>query len=228
MRRRGLKPVVDLHITCRSHRNARGLESDSLCVRRFSERNEQVRSLDRLPGHAADRAVQRHCPTRPARDALDIGIRDERNPFSAEHRCHGCCDVGVLAHQQPLSLLTDRDSRSKAGHRLGELERDVAAAQDEQVFRQGVEVEKFDMGHSRRRLEPREVRLRGEGAEVEEHPVGAHHARPTLIQRHFDGTFTDELAAAHYQFGAACLEPSLVHRNQAVNHGALARLHFGH
>ena len=81
-------------------------------------------------------------------------------------------NVLVLTGCQPRPLLDDGDLGTEAPVHLGELERDVAAADDDEMFRQRVQVEDSDVGHVVDVGEPRHVRHHGPAADVEEDLVG--------------------------------------------------------
>ncbi len=67
---------------------------------------------------------------------------DDRDAFVGENLLDGRGDVGVFTWRKPRSPpLEHGDARAEPAIHLGELEADVAAADDHQMFGQGVEFE---------------------------------------------------------------------------------------
>ena len=54
-------------------------------------------------------------------------------------------DVGVFPFEQLFPALNDRDAAAEAAHRLGKFQADIAAANDDQMLRQSLQFERFDM-----------------------------------------------------------------------------------
>ena len=81
-------------------------------------------------------------------------------------------DVLVLARGQPRTLLDDGDLGAEAPVHLRELQRDVAAADDDEMLGHGVEFEDADVGQVVDVGQPRHVGHHGPPADVEEDPVG--------------------------------------------------------
>jgi hypothetical protein len=73
----------------------------------------------------------------------------------------GLRDVAILAMGQGAVPLDDCHAAAEPPHRLGQLESDVAAAQDEEVLRDAVQFEGLDvchrprLGEARDRVDPR-------------------------------------------------------------------------
>src|SRR5260221_5806198 len=55
-------------------------------------------------------------------------------------------NVLVLAMDQPRVALNNRHPASEATHGLGQLEPNIATTQDEEMFRNAVQIQCFDMG----------------------------------------------------------------------------------
>ena len=71
-------------------------------------------------------------------DAFGTGL--DRDIFCGEDVTHALRHVGILASDDLRSLLDDRYARTETAIGLRELEADVAAADDHQVFRQHVQM----------------------------------------------------------------------------------------
>ena len=77
-------------------------------------------------------------------------------------------DVGVFVGDQARTLLDHGDLRAETAEGLGELEADVAAADHDQVFGQGVEREEGAVVQRPHPIDAGQVRDGGAGADVEE------------------------------------------------------------
>ena len=69
------------------------------------------------------------------------------DPLVAEQLQYRRADVSVFAAGQLLPLLDDGHPRAEAAHGLRQFQPDIAAAQDDQVLGQPVQVQQFDVGH---------------------------------------------------------------------------------
>jgi hypothetical protein len=104
-------------------------------------------------------------------------------------------DVRVLTCDQPVALLDDRDPAAEPTVDLGELEPDIAAADDDQMRWQGLECQQGRVVQVRHVPHPGEIRGRGAPADIDEdlgrfnhlamhrHPVRAGEAAMPLEHR---------------------------------------------
>ncbi len=114
-------------------------------------------------------------PVVPLDDPHGGGAQVDVDALGLEDVLDGGGDVLVLARGQPRTLLDDGDPRTEPAIHLGELERDVTAADDHQMLGQDVEVEDADVGEVVDVGQPRDVRYHGPATDVEEDPVGLEH-----------------------------------------------------
>ena len=98
-------------------------------------------------------------PVAARREADAFGMGADADALVLEDAAHGLGDVGVLAADDLRALLDDGDLGAEAAEGLGELEADVAAADDDEVAGQLVE------GEQRAVVEGRDVADAGEVGE---------------------------------------------------------------
>ena len=118
-------------------------------------------------GSAPSRGVTSK-PLSRLRNEIAVGVEFDGDALVLEDLLDGGRDVLVLAGCQPRALLDDGDLGAEAPVHLGELERDVAAADDDEMFRQRVEVEDADVGQVVDVGQTRHVGHDGTAADVEE------------------------------------------------------------
>ena len=80
-----------------------------------------------------------------AGDRCDGRIEEDLDTFVVEECRDACAYVGIFAMKECGVAFQDGDPATEAAHRLCELEADVAAAENEDVFGERVEFERFDM-----------------------------------------------------------------------------------
>ena len=127
------------------------------------------------------------------------------NAFVAQDPTDFLRDVGILAAHQLRPGFDDGHFGAEAAIGLRQFEAGIAAADHDQMRRQDVELERFDMGQRFRRLEARNIGNGGMRSHVQEHLVADQRARSSVIQAHFDRLRRDEAPRPHDQFGAAFL-----------------------
>ena len=115
-------------------------------------------------------------PVAVRREADALGAGAHRDAFGGEDLADRLGDVGVLVGDQARTLLDHGDGGAEAAEGLGELEADVAAADDDQVLGQGVEGEQRAVGQRGDPVDAGQVRHRGAGADVEEDAPGGERA----------------------------------------------------
>lgn len=104
-------------------------------------------------------------------DSHVVGTNDNVDAFGLQDLSDGGRDVLVLAGSQPRSPLDDGDRSTETTVHLGELQRDVAAADDDQMLWQRVEFEDGNVGQEIDVGKPRDVRSHRAATDVEEYPV---------------------------------------------------------
>ena len=82
-------------------------------------------------------------PNAPGALLLDLmrrGCGQDRDPLLAQNLRDFVGDIFILTHQQAAIVLNERDLAAKAAKHLCELQPDVAAPDDKQVFRECVQL----------------------------------------------------------------------------------------
>ena len=125
-------------------------------------------------------------------------------------------------------MLDDRDAAAEAPHRLGEFQADVAAAEDDEVLGQALQVQGFDVRHRPGVGKPGHVGDAGAGADVDEDALAAQQPRAAGVQRHLHRFRFREPRFAHDQFRAAGLELAEMKLHQLVDHLPFAASDAGH
>src|SRR5206468_3524710 len=99
-------------------------------------------------------------------------------------------------------MLDDRHAATEATVRLGQFETDIATPEYDQMWRQVVEIQSLNIGERLGSLEARNTRDCRMRADVEEHLVTRQHARPAVIQAHFECFRRNKAPSSHDQFGS--------------------------
>ena len=77
------------------------------------------------------------------------GICHSDDAFILEELRHGFGNILVLAVEQAIIALHDGDTAAQTTHRLGKFQPDIAATENQQMFRDDVELQRFDMSERR-------------------------------------------------------------------------------
>src|SRR5262245_10892061 len=125
-------------------------------------------------------------------------------------------------------MLEDRHTATEATISLSEFEADVPASEHNQMWRQIVEFQRFNICEGPGGLEARNGRNGRARSDVEEHLVAYEHARPAVIQVHLKSFRCHEAPSSHDQFGATRLVVLQVGGNLALDHVALALANLLH
>src|SRR5258708_29316235 len=83
---------------------------------------------------------QLHAPTAELLNLLRRRSGQDRDSILAQNLRYGVTHVFILAHKQARTALNERDLAAKATKHLSELQRDVAATDDEQMFGERVQL----------------------------------------------------------------------------------------
>ncbi len=108
-------------------------------------------------------------------EADAFGVQSDLDPLAFEHFSHGVGDVGVVAGDQAWALFDHGDPGAEATVDLGELEPDVAAADDDQVVGHLVELHHARAGEGVHVADTGHVGDPGASADVQEDPLGLEH-----------------------------------------------------
>jgi len=101
-----------------------------------------------------------------------LGVEADFDAFALEDVEYGGGDVFVFVEDEAFGALDDGDLGAEAAVHLAELDADVAAADDDEVFRDGVERKKAGVGEVGDFVYAGEVGDRGATANVEEDLFG--------------------------------------------------------
>ncbi len=112
--------------------------------------------------------------------------------------------VGILSGHHLGPGLDDRHFAAETTIGLRQFKAGIAAADHDQMRRQDVELERFDMGDRLGGLEARNVRNGRVRSHIQEDLRADKRACPAVIQAHFERFRRDEAPAPYDQFGAAC------------------------
>src|SRR6202022_3495943 len=99
-------------------------------------------------------------------------IDDDVDALVLQDRLDGVRDIVVLAGCQPRPFLDDRHPGAEAPVHLGELERDVATANDDEMFGHSVEFEDRDVSEELDILQAGNVGHHRAATDIEEDPLG--------------------------------------------------------
>ena len=91
-------------------------------------------------------------------DADGIRLQQDLNAILAQNFGYRIRYVGILAAQQPLASLHDRDPAAEAPEHLAEFQSDVPPAQHQQMFRYGIELHDRGGVEGRHNLQARQRR----------------------------------------------------------------------
>ena len=173
------EPLVNLDVPPLVRLDPRELQSDAVGVRRASPGNEEVRPFDRTP----PRVQTDGFPGFPV-NAIDGDPGQDLDPLVSEEPLDRLGDVRVLAVDQARSVR--RPSRGcRSGGRPVPLEAHVAAAEDDQVPREVIQLQGLDVGQR--------ANLREAGGVVAPARTGVDHdglaaerPGPARVQRHLE------------------------------------------
>ncbi len=138
-----------------STRDAGRVEAEVVGVRPAADREQDVRADNRgiaAPTIDADLDVR---PVRREADALRVAA--DRDPLGFENVADRVRYVRILARDEPRRFLDHGDGGAEPTEDLGELEPDIAAADDHQMPGQGVEFEQRRVGEETDLIDAREI-----------------------------------------------------------------------
>src|SRR5207244_541053 len=101
----------------------------------------------------------------------------------------------------------------KRRYAWAKFETDIAAAEDDEMWRHVVELQRFDIGERARGLKAGNIGDRRMCADVEEDLVAGQHACAAIIEVHFERFRSHETPGPHDELGAAVLVVAQVRGN---------------
>ena len=140
VRRCGLAPLVDLHVSVFVRLDPGRLQPDAVGVRGAAAGDEQVRPLDHNPWCAGGRTP----PDRPSTRGTVIPVSTSI-PLVPEELFDRFRHVGVFPVDERAAAHDDRHAAAEPAQGLGQFEPDVAAAQNDQVPGGAVQFQGFDV-----------------------------------------------------------------------------------
>ena len=149
------------------------------------------------------------------------------NAFAREDPPDFLRSVRVLPAHQLRADLDHGHFGAEAAIGLRQFEAGIAAADDDQMGGQNVELERFDMGERLRGLETGNVGNSGMRPHIDENLGPGQRTHAPVVQAHFERLRRDEAPVPHDQFGAAFLVVLQMRGDEPVDHVplALANLH---
>ena len=164
-RRRGGKAYVNRDVARLGQLHPGLLQPDTAGVRRTADADKQVSPFDNA---FAVRPLRDdvHVAAGFSFDAPDLCLEVNGDPLVVEELEYRRPNVGVFAAGQLLPVIDDGHTRAEAAHGLRQLQPDIAAADDDQMLRQAVEVEQFNVGHRPGGSKTGNVRQGREGAKA--------------------------------------------------------------
>jgi hypothetical protein len=204
--RGGGQVLVDGDVAGFGQPHADLLEADAAGVGRTADGDQQIGPVD---GELTVRPFgdNAHGPSGLPVDGADLRLAVQGDPLVAEQPDDARRDVGVFVAERLRPGLDDRDLRAEPAHGLRQLQPDVAAADDDQMFRQPVQVKQLDVGHRSRLGQTGHVRHGRAGAQVQEHPLAADLPPAAVVQLDVDRSLAGKARLAHDQLGAAGAVP---------------------
>jgi hypothetical protein len=164
----GAQLVVDDDEAARVGRDAGLVEAEVIGVGPPADGGEQAAAFE-LVRAAAGRKRDAHALSAGAGGHLGALHREvERDALAFEDRLHLARHLGVLARDQPVAVLDNRDAHAEAAVHLRELEADVAATGDDQVLGERVERHHRRVGQHRHVGDDVRLRQHRPAADVEE------------------------------------------------------------
>src|SRR5882672_4527921 len=153
-----------------------------------------------------------------------LRVRAQADAFAPEHGTDLGGDVVVLARQQLRRTLHYRHVGAEAPVHLGELQADVAAADDHQVRRREIHLHDAAVGEEGDVLDPWKIGHRGARADIDEDALGF-----KLAPLDRDAARSDEFrVAVHQRHVLHARDPFLQAVDRLAHDAVLAPLHALH
>ncbi len=166
--------------------------------------------------------------TGPARNTQNFSFQQHLNAFVFHQFQERLRHVWILFFEQLFPMLNDRDPAAEASHRLSKLQTDIATANNDEMFGQPFEIERFDMRQRRGGGKSGHLRYGGARANIKEDTLTAQAACPAGVQRYIHDLRFGEAGFAHDQLRTACFELVEVELDQIIDHLSFAANHASH
>ncbi len=181
-----------------------------------------------VPSIAPRAACRRtDCPDLPSTRRTACPGQD-LDPLVPEELLDRLGHVRVFAVDQRAVPFDDGHAATETAERLRQLEAHVAAAQDDQVFREVVQLQGLDVSQRARLREAGGVIDPGTRPGVDHDGLAAERPGPARVERDLDGLRRDEASVAHDELRAALPVLLEMDRDQPVHHLPLAVADGGH
>ena len=198
--------------------------SSSPISRVFGVRPAATRMSDALDRPLARRRLDAEAHSLPGSpfDGLCLGPEHDVDAILFEHREDGRGHVRILTAEKLRPELQNRDLTAEPAERLRELHPHISAAEHNQVRREPVELQRFDMRQRPSVGETRDARDRRAGAEIQKQAVGDEAARAAFSKSRLDRARPHKDAFGKEELEMRDRELPAVDRDHAVDHLALA------
>ncbi len=150
----GPECVIHHNVAARVDGDAGRVEAEVVGVRPAADREQDVRADNRgVAGPTIDAGFD----IRPARGEADaLGLAAHGDPLRLQNAADGVRHVRIFARNEPWGFFDHGHVGAEPAKNLGELEPDIAAADDHQMAGQGVEFEQRRVGQEAEPDRPRE------------------------------------------------------------------------
>jgi hypothetical protein len=129
----------------------------------------------------------------------------QRDALAGQHLQQCGRDIGIFSAGEPRPRLDYRHSAAEPAIGLRQFQSDIAAADDDEVVGQSIELERLDIGQRLGGSEPRNLRDRRARADIDRDTIAGQHSHAAVVQTDLDRLWRNEPTRAHDQFGAAGL-----------------------
>ena len=172
----GAQFVVDGDVAALVRGDARLVEAEIAGVRDAADGEQHMRANHRAIAVVAVDADRNAFFVRGKRDAF--GLHTEGDAFFFQDRLDGLGNVRIFPGDEVRTLLDDRHLGSEAAVHLGEFQPDIAAADDDQMLGQEVDVHHGRVGEVAHSVDARHGRHVGAAADIDEDALGAESVSP--------------------------------------------------
>jgi hypothetical protein len=155
-------------------------------------------------------------------DLKQLSVRYDVDPLQDKQSLQLFGDIGIFVDEQARGALEDGDFASETVVRLCKLETNVAATDDDEIFGEAVQLEKFDIGEGLGFAQAGGGRDGGVRAQVEEDALADDRARASVVEANLKGFGAGEAGFAHDELSAGFAIVLQVNRDQRFDHLALA------
>src|SRR5215468_2727309 len=129
-----------------------------------------------------------------ARNFFGAGFKQKVNAILFEDICHRGSNIGIFASKQSCTRLNNGDFASQSTEELTELETDVAAAENHQMFGNDVQLHDGSAGEKPDVLEASNLRNGGAAANVNEETVCRQNSVLAFFVTNRDGSRAKKLS----------------------------------